>query len=165
MDLTSFFLSVLASVVAYYICKWLDRDEQLVASLRFKPPTQKRNRKAPELQPPGLFACHHGHLHLFCLLALQHMLFFFSICHHNIFPGYFSELSPKAFNGPCISSEQPATSKVSINPHLGHSSSPESFFHTGISILNLQHRKHDLFKISYCFSSPKFHYKFHFYSG
>ena len=25
--LTSFFLSVLASVVAYYICKWLDGDE------------------------------------------------------------------------------------------------------------------------------------------
>lgn len=25
--LFSFFVSVLASVVAYYICKWLDRDE------------------------------------------------------------------------------------------------------------------------------------------
>ena len=29
----SFMLSILASVIAYYICKWVDRKEQLVASL------------------------------------------------------------------------------------------------------------------------------------
>ena len=38
--LTSFFLSVLANVVAYYICKWLDGEESLVANLGIKPPTQ-----------------------------------------------------------------------------------------------------------------------------
>lgn len=25
----------------------------------------KQNRKSPELRPPGFFACHHGHSHLF----------------------------------------------------------------------------------------------------
>lgn len=87
MDLfTSFFLSVLASVAAYYICKWLDGDEQLVASLGFKPPTQNGIEKPRRIAAPGLFACHHGHLHLFaywhysiCLIAIQvYPLFLFS---------------------------------------------------------------------------------------
>ena len=34
----SFILSILASVVAYYICKWLDEDEY---SLRINPPAPK----------------------------------------------------------------------------------------------------------------------------
>ena len=34
----SFILSILASVVAYYICKWLDEEEN---SLRIKPPAPK----------------------------------------------------------------------------------------------------------------------------
>ena len=42
---TSFFLSVLASVVAYYICKWLDGDKQLVVSLGLKPPTRNGIKK------------------------------------------------------------------------------------------------------------------------
>ena len=37
--ITSFLLSVLASVVAYYVCKWLDGENKAVANLRNKPPT------------------------------------------------------------------------------------------------------------------------------
>ena len=36
-ELESFILSVLAGVVSYYICKWLDR-EIAKSSLRIKPP-------------------------------------------------------------------------------------------------------------------------------
>ena len=48
----SFFASVMANVVSYYICKWLDRNQRVV-SLRLKPPSTKRNRTPSQLQLGG----------------------------------------------------------------------------------------------------------------
>lgn len=43
--LISFLISIVASIVAYYICKWLDRDELS---------TVKPKRNPPELQLRGI---------------------------------------------------------------------------------------------------------------
>lgn len=52
----SFMLSILASVIAYYICKWLDGKWQLVASLRSKPPRQNGIKTPQRCELWGVFA-------------------------------------------------------------------------------------------------------------
>lgn len=74
--LLSFILSVLASVVAYYICKWLDRDESYGILAQTVDFSEK------EGEPPKVFTVQSGvrpfvhrtnALLSFCLLALYHM--------------------------------------------------------------------------------------------
>lgn len=62
----SFSLSIVASVIAYYICKWLDGDEQSVISLGVVHPDEQ--------EPPergnslGVrFCVDYGHLYPLCL--------------------------------------------------------------------------------------------------
>ena len=69
----SFIFSVLASIVAYYICKWLDRKQQLVASLGLNPPFQN-GQKAPEVQLRGFCCINHEYISSF--IAYRH----YSIC-------------------------------------------------------------------------------------
>ena len=88
MDLySSFLLSVMASIIAYYICKWLDRKKQSVVSLGFKPSIPK-GIKTPGVPAPGVFVAwylyrrylgrfhwgiiHHGFF-IFLSSLLQHM--------------------------------------------------------------------------------------------
>ena len=66
----SFIFSVLASIVAYYICKWLDRK---VASLGLNPPFQN-GQKAPEVQLRGFCCINHEYISSF--IAYRH----YSIC-------------------------------------------------------------------------------------
>lgn len=42
----SFLVSVMASIVAYYVCKWLDRND-----------SDNQPKKSPELRPLGIFPC------------------------------------------------------------------------------------------------------------
>ena len=70
---SSFLLSVLASVVAYYICKWLSGDKQALASLRHKPPCPNGIEKPRRSQLRGFLR---ATMSTFVFLAYWH----YSIC-------------------------------------------------------------------------------------
>ena len=54
MDLVvSFFISVAASISAYYICKWLDRVDASAASLGNYPPLSKIGIENPTVAAVG----------------------------------------------------------------------------------------------------------------
>ena len=73
--IASFILSVLASVVAYYICKWLDEEIQAVASLRINPPALKTEQKTPSAGTLGVFVLttNHDRDNIFCLEVVYHI--------------------------------------------------------------------------------------------
>ena len=53
---TTFLVSVIAGVVSYYICKWLDRDKQ--AATAYAEWFTVTNKKTPEVAASGVFASH-----------------------------------------------------------------------------------------------------------
>lgn len=52
---TNFLMAVMASVVSYYLCKWLDTIISLMSNQPRRVPVERHKKKAPGMAVPGAF--------------------------------------------------------------------------------------------------------------